>query len=138
VTLIDKLEVTMADDKSALGGRGTELFAGIPVSNFQTSLEWYERLLGCPPLFFPNDVEAVWAIAEHRWIYIIVEPERAGGSIQTIICTDLERLIEEIAARGLNFSKEETPAEGVRKVMYYDPDGNEIGFGRVPSEDTDA
>jgi hypothetical protein len=33
-----------------------------------------------------------------------------------------------------DFNKEETPAEGVRKVMYYDPDGNEIGIGRVPPE----
>jgi hypothetical protein len=124
----------MSDDQYALGGRGTELFAGIAVSNFQTSLEWYQRLFGGPPLFFPNDVEAVWAIAEHRWIYIIVEPERAGGSIQTIICDDLEQIIEQISARGINFGKEESLSEGVRKVMYYDPDGNEIGIGQVPSE----
>jgi catechol 2,3-dioxygenase-like lactoylglutathione lyase family enzyme len=124
----------MPDDQFALGGRGTELFAGIPVSNFQKSLEWYQRLFGGPPAFFPNDVEAVWAIAEHRWIYIIVDRERAGSAIQTIICDHLERIIEEISARGITFGKEEAPAEGVRKVMYYDPDGNEIGLGRVPSE----
>jgi predicted enzyme related to lactoylglutathione lyase len=128
------VEALVTNDRFALGGRATELFAGIPVSNLQTSVEWYQRLFGCPPSFFPNDREAVWSIAEHRWIYVIVEPERAGGSIQTIICADLEPLIAQIAERGIDFSKEETPAEGVRKVMYYDPDGNEIGLGRVPSE----
>lgn len=121
----------MKTNDIALGGRGKELFSGVPVTNLETSLQWYQRLLGCAPSFFPNDREAVWAIADHRWIYIIVEPERAGGSVLTIICDGLERLIDEIDGRGISFEKEEFPAENVRKVMYYDPDGNEIGFGRV-------
>ncbi len=124
----------MSDDRRALRDKGTELFAGIPVSDFQVSLDWYERLLGSPPSFFPNDKEAVWAVAEHRWVYIVVDTKRAGGAIQTIICDDLEALIDEIAQRGLRFAEEENPAEGVRKVMYHDPDGNEIGLGRVPAE----
>lgn len=96
--------------------------------------DWYQKLFGVPPAFFPNHTEAVWALAEHRWVYIIVERERAGGSIQTIICDELDEVIEEIAQRGLAFSKEEKPAEGVRKVMYYDPDGNELGIGSIPAE----
>ena len=118
----------------ALAGNVTELFAGVPVRDLQRSIEWYQRLFGQAPSFFPNDKEAVWSLAEHGWLYIIVEPERAGLSIQTIICTDLEALIDQISARGLDFGKEERPAEGVRKVMYFDPDGNEIGLGRVPAQ----
>ncbi|MCR6670403.1 VOC family protein [Devosia ginsengisoli] len=124
----------MADDQFILGGTGTDVFAGIPVSNFQASLDWYQRLFGTKPNFYPNETEAVWAIADHRWIYIIVDTKRAGGTIQTIMCSDLEAVIEQIAGRGLDFGQEEIPAEGVRKVMYYDPDGNEIGLGRIPSE----
>lgn len=124
----------MSQNEAVFGGRGTEVFAGIPVSDFQVALEWYQRLFGCAPSFYPNDREAVWTIADQRWIYIIVAPERAGGTIQTIMCDGLEKAIAEIAARGLHFSKEETPDAGVRKVMYYDPDGNEIGVGRIPAE----
>lgn len=124
----------MPQQKAVFGGRGTEVFAGIPVSDLRAALEWYERLFGCAPAFYPNDREAVWVIADHRWIYIIVEPERAGGTIQTIMCDGLEETIAEIAARGLHYSKDETPDAGVRKVMYYDPDGNEIGIGRVPPQ----
>ena len=124
--------MSMSDQHVALRGQATELFAGIAVSNFNNALAWYERLLGCPPTFFPNDTEAVWALGAQRWVYIIVDPARAGGAVQTIICSDLEPLIEEIAARGITFGYQETPAEGVRKVMYYDPDGNEIGLGRIP------
>jgi predicted enzyme related to lactoylglutathione lyase len=122
----------MSKSQLALHGGGTELFGGIPVNDFQVALDWYERLFGAPPTFFPNDTEAVWMIADHRWLYIIVDAKRAGGAVQTIICDNLEALIEEIAARGIRFVREELPAEGVRKVMYYDPDGNEIGLGRLP------
>jgi predicted enzyme related to lactoylglutathione lyase len=125
--------MTMADDQFILGGTGTEMFSGIPVSDFRTALDWYQRLFGAKPSFYPNEVEAVWAIAEHRWIYIIVDAKRAGGAIQTIMCSDLEGQIDQIAARGLTWSQEEIPGEGVRKVMYYDPDGNEIGLGRIPT-----
>ncbi len=124
----------MPDQQLALSGRATELFAGIAISDFRKSVEWYERLLGCPPTFFPNDVETVWALGTNRWIYIILDPARAGGAVQTVICDDLESLIEEIAGRGIVFGKEETPGPGVRKVMYYDPDGNEIGLGRIPQQ----
>jgi catechol 2,3-dioxygenase-like lactoylglutathione lyase family enzyme len=123
----------MADRTQIFAGRGTDVFAGIPVSDLQVSLEWYRRLFGCAPSFFPNAREAVWAIGKRRWIYIIVEPERAGGSIQTIMCDGLEDAVAEIAARGLHFDKDEAPDAGVRKVTYRDPDGNEIGVGRIPS-----
>ena len=55
----------MADDQFILGGTGTEMFSGIPVSDFRTALDWYQRLFGAKPSFYPNEVEAVWApIAE--------------------------------------------------------------------------
>jgi len=38
-----------------------------------------------------------------------------------------------IAARGLTFTDQERPGPGTRKVMFHDPDGNEIGLGSVPA-----
>ena len=46
------------------------LFAGLAVSDYQRALTWYERLLGSEPAFFPNTTEAVWELAEHRYLYI--------------------------------------------------------------------
>jgi catechol 2,3-dioxygenase-like lactoylglutathione lyase family enzyme len=31
-----------------------DLFAGIPVTDYQAALAWYQRLLGSEPAFFPN------------------------------------------------------------------------------------
>ncbi len=47
---------------------------------------------------------------------------------------DLEAMVEEIAARGIEPAKRETYRNGVRKATYRDPDGNEIGFGGAPLE----
>ena len=38
-------------------------FAGIPVKEFRIAVEWYKRLLGAEPTFYPNDIEAVWNVA---------------------------------------------------------------------------
>jgi hypothetical protein len=46
-----------------------DLFAGLPVNDYTGALTWYEGLLGSPPTFIPNDTEAVWELAEHRYLF---------------------------------------------------------------------
>ncbi|GAA4071859.1 VOC family protein [Nonomuraea soli] len=109
-----------------------DLFAGIPVSDFAAALKWYERLLGDPPTFFPHDAEAVWELAEHRYLYIEHLPERAGHAMHTIFLDDFDARTAQISERGLEPATSETYSNGVRKATYRDPDGNEIGFGGAP------
>jgi catechol 2,3-dioxygenase-like lactoylglutathione lyase family enzyme len=111
-----------------------DLFAGLPVSDYPRALAWYERLLGCEPAFFPNATEAVWELAEHRYLYIEELPERAGYALHTVFVDDLDERVASISARGLEPASQETYGNGVRKVIYRDPDGNEIGFGGAPLE----
>jgi len=110
----------------------TDLFAGIPVTDYAAAVVWYERLFGSPPSFVPNDVEAVWELAEHRFVFIEQRPEHAGHARHLVFVDDLEALITQIAERGLDPADRETYANGVRKVAYRDPDGNEFGFGGAP------
>ena len=42
---------------------------------------------------------------------------------------DLDALVAQIADRGIDPAGQETHGDGMRKVSYRDPDGNEIGFG---------
>ncbi|WP_371786456.1 VOC family protein [Streptosporangium subroseum] len=109
-----------------------DLFAGIPVTEYAAALKWYERLLGSPPAFFPNDTEAVWELAEHRYVFIEQRPERAGHALHTIFVDDLDAIVAQITERGLDPAERETYSNGVRKITYRDPDGNEIGFGGAP------
>ncbi|SHF55127.1 VOC family protein [Streptoalloteichus hindustanus] len=108
------------------------LFAGAAVSDFVTALAWYERLFGSPPSFFPHDTEAVWELAEHRSVFIVQRPEHAGHALHTVIVDDLDTLVAEVARRGLEPVRREAYPNGVRKITYVDPDGNEIAFGEVP------
>jgi catechol 2,3-dioxygenase-like lactoylglutathione lyase family enzyme len=111
-----------------------DLFAGIPVGDYDDAVDWYERLLGAAPAFLPNDTEAVWEIGEHRYVFIEVRPARAGHSMHTLFVDDLEERVLAIADRGIEPAQRETYANGVRKVTYRDADGNEIGFGGAPLE----
>jgi len=109
-----------------------DLFAGIPVSDYATALDWYEKLFGSPPAFLPNDVEAVWEVAEHRYMYVELLPEHAGHAMHTLFVDDLEASVAALAERGLEPTQRETYDNGVRKITYVDPDGNKIGFGGGP------
>ena len=110
-----------------------ELFAGIAVSDYAAAREWYERLLGSEPSFLPHDTEAVWELAEHRFVFIVQDAERAGHAQQTIFVDDLDALVADVASRGISPAERETYANGVRKVIYRDADGNEVGFGGAPA-----
>jgi catechol 2,3-dioxygenase-like lactoylglutathione lyase family enzyme len=110
-----------------------DLFAGIAVSDYAAALTWYEKLLGAPPAFFPNDVEAVWEVAEHRYLYVEHRPDRAGHAMHTLFLDDFDDRVAAIAGRGLTPAKQETYENGVRKYTYVDADGNEIGLGGGPA-----
>ena len=52
--------------------------------------------------------------------------------MHTIFVDDFDALVAHIAGRGLEPTQRETYSNGVRKAIYRDPDGNEIGFGGAP------
>ena len=109
-----------------------DLFAGVPVTSYAKALSWYEQLFGSEPSFVPHDTEAVWELAEHRYIYIVEDPEHAGHARHTVFVDDLDTLVAQIAERGLEPANRETYSNGVRKITYRDSDGNEIGYGGAP------
>jgi catechol 2,3-dioxygenase-like lactoylglutathione lyase family enzyme len=105
-------------------------FAGLRVRDYRAALPWYEQLLGEPSMF-PHDTEAVWTLADDRSVYI-VEHVEAGHSVVTLFVDDLDGVVAGIAARGLEADERETYSNGVRKVTYRDPDGNQVAFGGAP------
>jgi catechol 2,3-dioxygenase-like lactoylglutathione lyase family enzyme len=109
-----------------------DLFAGIPVSDFGAARPWYERLLGGPPTFLPRETEAVWELDEHRYIYIVEMPEHAGHAQVMSFVDDLDARVARIADRGITPDRKEDHEGGVRKVIFVDPDGNEVSFGGGP------
>lgn len=107
------------------------LFAGLRVRDFAVARAWYWQLLG-EPTFYPHATEAVWTLADDRSVYVVEAAEGAGGGVVTIFVEDLDAQVAEIAARGLEPAEHETYSNGVRKAVYRDPDGNEVGMGGAP------
>ena len=112
---------------------GAELFATSCVRDYEVAYRWWERLLGGPPTFKAHETEAVWEVAPHRWVVVEERPERAGYGSVTLMVSDLDERVAAIASRGIEPSEQETYGDGVRKFIYRDPDGNEIGFGGSPA-----
>ncbi len=110
------------------------LFAGIPVSDFATAKQRYEQLLGGEPTFMAHATEGVWELAPERWVFVVEEPERAGGAVHAILVDDLETKVTEIAARGLEPNERVSYGKGARKAIYRDADGNELSFGEAPAQ----
>jgi hypothetical protein len=110
-----------------------DLFAGMRVSDYAAAKPWYERLLGAEPSFHPHATEAVWELAEHRWLFIVEDAENPGGALQTILVEDLDVLVAEIASRGIAPDERVTYSNGVSKAIYRDADGNEVGYGGQPT-----
>ncbi|MBO2455176.1 VOC family protein [Actinomadura barringtoniae] len=104
------------------------IFAGIPVRDCESAVDWYTRLLGKEPAFWPNEVEAVWQLAEGRYVYVIEDTARAGGGVGMIWVEDPASEVDRIAARGLQPVEKEQHGN-VCKWIFHDADGNEMGIG---------
>jgi hypothetical protein len=109
-----------------------DLFAGMRVRDFAAAKPWYERLLGSEPSMYPHETEAVWELAEHRWLYITEDAESPGGGLQLIFVADLDARVEEIGSRGIEPDERITLSNGARKAVYRDADANELAFGGPP------
>lgn len=109
-----------------------DLFAGVAVSDLHRAVDWFGRFFGDVESFEPNDTERVWTISEHRHVYVTLQPEHAGHAAVTLFVDDLDGFVDAAARRGVHPRTQETYGNGVRKAVYHDPDGNEVGVGGPP------
>jgi catechol 2,3-dioxygenase-like lactoylglutathione lyase family enzyme len=56
----------------------TDLFAGVPVSDLDASIDWYTRFLGRPPDRRVGE-EILWEIDDHAWLFIEPNAAQAGA-----------------------------------------------------------
>ena len=116
-----------------------DLFAGVAVSDLLLAVTWYDRLLGEVETFVPNDTEHVWTLAERRHMYVVLRPDDAGHSLVTLFVEDLDGFLTAAGRRGVRPESQETYDNGVRKAVFRDPDGNELGVaGQIEPGDADG
>lgn len=110
--------------------RLTRVFAGIPVADLERSRDWYERLAGRAPELVPNAVEAAWQLTETGWVYVMLDPERAGSALNTLLVDDLGGFMAGVRQRGIEVGPIETLERAVRRTVLVDPDGNRLNVGQ--------
>ena len=109
----------------------THLYAGVPVSDLDASIDWYTRFFGKPPDFRAGD-EILWEIDERAWLFIEPNAAHAGTGRITLSVTGLDPLLERLATQRIEHEGIETYSNGVRHVKIPDPDGNAIAFAEMP------
>lgn len=121
------------DDADPPGSGLTHLYAGVPVSDLDASIDWYTRFFGSDPTFRAGD-EILWEVEESATLFIEPDAQRAGSGRITFGVTNLDELLESLTARGIEFGAIDTYANGVRHVTIPDPDGNAIAFAALPPD----
>ena len=111
-----------------------DLFAGVAVSDLERAVRWFDLFFGEVETFEPNEREKVWTVAEHRHVYVVLRPDHAGHAEVTLFTGDFDGFVAAVAQRGIDPATQETYDNGVRKAIYRDPDGNEIGVGGGPAQ----
>ena len=71
----------------------TDLFAGVPVSDLDASIDWYTRFFGRPPDTRVGE-EILWEIDEHATLFIEPNAAHAGAGRITFAVAGLDALLE--------------------------------------------
>jgi catechol 2,3-dioxygenase-like lactoylglutathione lyase family enzyme len=109
----------------------THLFAGVPVSDLDASIDWYTRFFGRPPDMRAGE-EILWEVHAHATLFIESNAARAGAGRITFAVAGLDALLERLGAQRIEHEPSETYSNGVRHVNVSDPDGNAIAFAEPP------
>jgi len=103
------------------------VLAGVAVADFETSIAWYERLLGRPADERPMDGLAQWHVSGSALFQVLQEPERAGKSIVGLTVADLPREVELLRERGLTPEEDDRTSDKVLFETFIDLEGNKVG-----------
>jgi glyoxalase/bleomycin resistance protein/dioxygenase superfamily protein len=107
-------------------------FTGVPVSELACGRDFFERLLGRPADILVNVDEVMWRLTDPAWLYVVVDPGRAGHALVALSVGDLDATLAELAGRGITAQTVEEVGDAARKATVFDPDGNSVAIIEVP------
>jgi len=109
-------------------------FVAVPVSDLDAGRDFFERLLGRPADIVPDEHEVMWRLAEAAWLYVVVDPARAGHGLATLSVGDLDATLAELDARGIRPPSVEDVGDAGRRATVRDPDGNTVAIIEVAAQ----
>ncbi|MFD7917626.1 VOC family protein [Streptomyces sp. NPDC059740] len=110
----------------------THVLAVAPVSDIDTAVDWYQRLLGRPADARPMPSLADWHVTGSGWIQVFLSPEHAGSTLLNLVVTDLDATLTTLTGRGLPAGEVQQGSGTVRFAALHDPDGNRVTLVENP------
>lgn len=107
------------------------MFAVACVAEMQRSIDWYTRLVGRPPDDRPMDGLVQWRVGDSIGLQLVLDAERAGRSLITIVTPGMAQARRELAAAALELGPDVQGDFGVI-AQISDPDGNEVTLAEPP------
>jgi catechol 2,3-dioxygenase-like lactoylglutathione lyase family enzyme len=106
------------------------VFSGVAVTDFAAANDWYTRLFGrAADVLVAPGVETMWRITDTAFVFVVVDPARAGQALVNLAVSNLDAEVAEIGSRGIHpgslVSVGPDGAAG-RKAPFTDPDGNSV------------
>jgi predicted enzyme related to lactoylglutathione lyase len=111
----------------------TKVLAVVPVTDFETSVAWYERLFGRPADAQPMPGLADWHLTDTAWVQVYRDHDHAGNTALNFAVDSLETHTAELAGRGITLGDVTTTDKNARLAPVTDPAGNTISFIENPS-----
>ncbi len=102
-----------------------QFLAAVPVREVETSVPWYERLLGQPATNRPMEELAEWYPGGDSGLQLVADQQRAGSGLLTISVDDIAQFVVDARERGIVIG-EISPGEMASVVTVADPDGNAV------------
>lgn len=104
----------------------SNVLSGLAVRDLDAASGWMTRLLGRPADAQPMDGLADWHLPPHGTLQLVLDPDRAGGSMVTLHVRDIAAAQAELAERGLALQYDDSTWAKVKFGQLSDADGNSI------------
>jgi hypothetical protein len=102
------------------------VLAALAVSDMEKAIEWTTRLFGRPPDARPMETLADWDFGPQGTLQLVLDPDRAGGSLVTLHVQGIAAARARLAERGITLDYDDTTSTKVKFGQLSDPDGNAI------------
>lgn len=100
----------------------------IPVTDQDTAVNWYKKLIGRDADVVPTEEVAEWQLAGNAWIQVATDPDNAGKTTVVINVSDIDAQCTACADAGVALGEVVEYTGIVKMVDATDPDGNKIAF----------
>ena len=98
----------------------------LQVSDFESTVDWYQRLFGRAPDRRPMDGCVEWQLAATGGLQIFRNPEHAAPATVIIGLDDLDTEVAELGRRGISAEPYDVPSGQFRLAQLQDPSGNTV------------